>query len=118
MSGAIKKRGGYAPFRELRRFGVLEAGAAVVTGAGRLPFRAIIHVAGLNACWRSSEAIVRACVRNALRVAAERGYASVALPLIGAGTGGLSPALAERVMVEEAESSAYAGRVVLVRYRP
>jgi O-acetyl-ADP-ribose deacetylase (regulator of RNase III) len=57
ISGAIKRRGGVEPFRQLRRHGLLPAGAAVVTGAGRLPFRAIIHVAGLTAWWRSSESL-------------------------------------------------------------
>ncbi len=37
VSGAIKKRAGAAPFRELARFGPLPLGHAVLTGAGRLP---------------------------------------------------------------------------------
>ena len=117
VSGAIKRRAGYAPFRELRKHGILRSGAAVVTGSGRLPFRGIIHVAGLNAFWRSSEAIVRDCVRNALRVAQEHHYNSIALPLIGSGTGGLSPATAEKLIAEEVERSSYAGRVIMVRHR-
>jgi O-acetyl-ADP-ribose deacetylase (regulator of RNase III) len=116
VSGAIKRRAGYEPFRQLRKFGVLEAGDAVVTGAGRLPYRAIIHVAGLNALWRSSETIVRACTRNALRVATEQRLASVAMPLIGAGTGGLSPDRVVEVMQEESRNSAFPGRVLIVRY--
>jgi O-acetyl-ADP-ribose deacetylase (regulator of RNase III) len=117
VSGAIKKRGGYAPFRELRKFGVLSPGDAVVTGAGRLPFRGIIHVAGLNAFWRSSEEIVRKCVVNALNAASERGYASIAMPLVGAGTGGVSPGRVEQITVEEARAADYAGRVVVVRFQ-
>ena len=117
VSGAIKRRAGYAPFREIQRLGILEPGEAVVTGAGKLPFRGIIHVAGLNLLWRSSEEIVRNCVRNALNVAADRGYESVALPIIGSGTGGLSPARAEAIIVTEAKSSRYNGRVVVVRHR-
>ncbi len=48
VSGAIKRRGGLAPFRELRRYGVLPLGGAVLTSAGRLPFQGIIHVAGIR----------------------------------------------------------------------
>ena len=117
VSGAIKRRGGYGPFREVRKFGLLRPGEAVVTSAGRLPFRGIIHVAGLNALWRSSEAIVRNCIRNALHIAGERGYASVAVPLVGAGTGGLSPARAEAIITDEVRNSPYSGRVVVVRHR-
>src|SRR5437870_2146614 len=78
VSGAIKRRAGLQPFRELGRLGVIPLGGAVVTGAGRLPFRAIIHVAGINLLWRSSERSVRASVRNALALAREKGYRSVA----------------------------------------
>lgn len=114
MSGAIKRAGGYAPFRELSKHGLLGAGAAVVTGAGRLPFRAIIHVAGLSTFWTSSETIVRACVRNALQLASANGYRSVAFPLIGSGTGGLTPAGVQALMLDEIERSPYAGRVRIV----
>lgn len=48
VSGAIKRRGGYQPFRELGRHGAIPLGEAVETGPGRLPFKAIIHVAGIN----------------------------------------------------------------------
>jgi len=47
-------------------------------------------VAGLNLFWCTSEPAIRGCVGNVLRIARERGYRSVAFPLIGAGTGGFS----------------------------
>jgi O-acetyl-ADP-ribose deacetylase (regulator of RNase III) len=116
VSGAIKKRGGYAPFRELARVGPMRTGDAVVTGAGRLQFRAIIHVAALTMWWRSSEEIVRRCVRNALLRATEHRFASVALPLIGAGTGGLDPDRVRQIIIDEARASDYDGRVVVVSF--
>ena len=118
ISGAIKRRGGHAPFKELRKFGVLPLGGAAVTGAGRLPFRAIIHVAGIGHDWRSSEASIRQSVRSALLKADEHGFRSVGMPLIGAGTGGGSPEAVEAMIHEEVEQSGYDGRVVIVRYSP
>ena len=91
VSRAIKRRAGYQPFRELGRFGILPLGGAVETSAGHLPFRAIIHVAGLNLFWVSSERAVRKCIGNALHLAQQRGYRSIAFPLIGTGTGGMKP---------------------------
>lgn len=117
VSGAIKRAAGYAPFRELARVGPLAPGAAVVTGAGRLPFKSIIHVAGLNMFWRTSEEIVRKCMRNALSAAAARHFRSVAVPLIGAGTGGLDAGRVQQILAEEASKSDYAGEVIVVRYR-
>lgn len=117
VSGAIKRAAGYEPFRELARAGRMPAGGAVVTGAGRLRFKAIIHVAGLNLFWRTSEEIVRKCVRSALSAAAARQFRSVAMPLIGAGTGGLDAARVEEIMRDEASRADYTGDVVIVRYR-
>src|SRR5688572_26957619 len=88
VSRAIKKRAGYEPFRELARHGPIPLGGAVLTGAGRLPFRGIIHVAGIDMLWRSSEASIRDSVANALTLAEAEGFDSIAIPLIGAGTGG------------------------------
>ena len=68
VSGAIKRRAGYEPFRELARHGPIPLGGAVETSAGRLPFRAIIHVAGISMFWRSSERAIRGCVRSALGI--------------------------------------------------
>ena len=66
VSGAIKRRAGAQPFREVARFGAIPLGGAVLTSAGRLPFRGIIHVAGINMLWRSSEYSIRQSVRSAL----------------------------------------------------
>jgi len=117
VSGAIKRRGGYEPFRELSRQGVLPLGGAVLTGAGRLPFRGIIHVAGIGFLWRSSEESIRKSVRSALALATEQGFRSLAFPLIGSGTGGGRPDQVQAIMEEEIRRSAFPGEVFLVRYK-
>ena len=48
VSGAIKRQAGYQPFIELGQFGAIPLGAAVLTSAGRLSQRGIIHVAGID----------------------------------------------------------------------
>lgn len=116
VAGAIKRRAGYRPFIELGGKGPIPLGGAVETGAGRLPFRAIIHVAGINLLWMSSERAVRDCVRNALAIAGERGYRSIAFPVIGAGAGGVSPEKALLFMQEEAQRSNYDGEIRIVRF--
>lgn len=117
VSGAIKKRAGYGPFRELARMGLLPLGGAVLTGAGRLPFRGIIHVAGIGLWWRSSEWSVRQSVRNALDLAADNGFRSIAFPLVGAGTGGGRPDQVQAIMEDAIRNSGFDGEVVLVRYQ-
>lgn len=118
VSRAIKKRGGYEPFREVAKHGPIPLGGAVLTGAGRLPFKGIIHVAGISMLWRSSERSIRASVSNALRIANDGGFASVAMPLIGAGTGGGDEATVLEIIEDQVRLSEYTGHVVVVRYSP
>ena len=101
VSGAIKRRGGIGPFRELARNGSIPLGGAVLTSAGRLPFKGIIHVAGINMFWRSSEWSIRQCVLNAMALADEKGFQSMAFPLIGAGSGGFNQERAKAIMEDE-----------------
>lgn len=114
VSGAIKKQGGYQPFGELGRMGPIPLGGAVLTNPGRLPFKAIIHVAGINMFWRSSEESIRASVRNALALAKQHGFRSIAFPLIGAGTGGEKPERVLKIMTEEASFFDFPGEVRIV----
>jgi O-acetyl-ADP-ribose deacetylase (regulator of RNase III) len=117
VSGAIKRCAGYAPFWELGRHGAIPLGGAVLTSAGKLPFRGIIHVAGIKMFWRASERSIRDSVRNAMQIVREHQFRSVAFPLIGAGSGGFRPAQAQAVMQEVLASVDSSAQVTLVVYR-
>ena len=117
VSGAIKRRAGAEPFRELARHGPIPLGGAVLTSAGDLPYRGIIHVAGINLLWRSSPRSIRSSVRNALGIATSNGFQSIAFPLIGAGTGGGSEDVVLKMMQDELRQSLFEGEIRLVRYR-
>ena len=116
VSGAIKKRAGWKPFHQLRKFGTLQLGQAVATGAGRLTFQSIIHVAGLNWTWTASEVSIRRSTSNALQLAHEMKLQSLAFPLVGAGTGGIGPEKSLRWMSEEIECAQPNLQVVIIRY--
>lgn len=116
VSGAIKKRAGTVPFKEVAKFGRLSLGQAVATSAGNLPFKAIIHVAGIDDFWRASETSIRRCVENAVKLAEERGFASLAVPLIGAGSGGFDAAKSERIIADCLRSMDTTLVVVVVRF--
>lgn len=116
VSGAIKKRAGLQPFRELGRMGAIPLGHAVETSAGTLPFKSIIHVAGINMLWRSSEKSIRDSVRNAMLIAYKQGYQSVALPLIGAGSGGGNPQKVQSIIEDELSNCQFDGEIRIVRY--
>lgn len=117
VSGAIKRRGGTVPFQELAKHGPLPLGAAVLTSAGKLPFRAIIHVAGINLFWRATESSIRRSVANAMQLAAQHEFESIAFPLIGAGSGGYRAADVQQIIVDELSRIETHLAVVVVRYK-
>jgi O-acetyl-ADP-ribose deacetylase len=117
VSGAIKRRGGTGPFKELGKHGSIPLGGAVLTSAGRLPFKAIIHVAGINMLWRASEWSIRQSVKNAMALAIDKGFQSIAFPLIGAGSGGFKPDRVKAIMEDELAKIESSMEVRLVVYR-
>jgi O-acetyl-ADP-ribose deacetylase len=116
VSGAIKRRGGYTPFGELGRLGPIPLGGAVMTSAGRLPFKAIIHVAGISMLWRSSRKSIQGSVVSAMSIVNRRGFTSVAFPLIGAGTGGFDENGALQLMLDAFGGINSPAEVSVVRY--
>jgi O-acetyl-ADP-ribose deacetylase (regulator of RNase III) len=117
VSGAIKRRAGTQPFREVAKHGAIPLGRAVVTGAGRLPHKAIIHVAGINLLWTATETSIRQSIRNAVGEAERHGFSSIAVPAIGAGSGRFDETRSFELMKDELGQLVYNGRVVLVHFR-
>lgn len=116
VSGAIKKRAGYQPFRELSKKGIMPLGSAVETSAGRLPYKAIIHVAGINLLWRASEKSIADSVRHAMKIVVDRSYRSVAFPVIGSGSGGFKQEAALAIMKQTLRDIHFDGEVRVVIY--
>jgi O-acetyl-ADP-ribose deacetylase (regulator of RNase III) len=87
VSAAIKRKAGNAPFRELGSR-PMPLGSARHTGAGKLPYRGIIHVAALDLSWRASIDSIARSARAACELALALGYRSLAMPLLGSGVDG------------------------------
>ena len=118
VSGAIKKRAGYMPFIELGRHGSIPLGGAVLTGSGRLPFKGIIHVAGINVFWFATPRSIRASVKNAMDIVHQNAFASVAFPVIGSGSGSRNTNHALTLMMDEFVTIQSSAHVRIVRYQP
>jgi O-acetyl-ADP-ribose deacetylase (regulator of RNase III) len=116
VSKAIRQRAGVEPFRELDRRGAIPLGGAVLTTAGRLPQKAIIHVAGINLLWFATERSIRGSVRSAMRLVDQHGFESVAFPIIGSGSGNRSRQVCLRHMLNELDSVESRARVVIVEW--
>ena len=116
VSGALKKRGGTAPFKELAKYGPIPLGEARLTSAGTLGFKAIIHVAGINMFWCATEYSVTRSVLNAMKIIDERGYKSAAFPLIGAGSGNRGEEWSLELMLKAFDTLDSDCSVAIVRY--
>jgi O-acetyl-ADP-ribose deacetylase (regulator of RNase III) len=88
VAGAIKRAGGDAIEFAAVRQGPVELGQAVVTPAGTLAARAVIHAVSLDRDRRTSADTLEAAVRSAMARAREMSATSVAFPALGSGVGG------------------------------
>jgi O-acetyl-ADP-ribose deacetylase (regulator of RNase III) len=116
VSGAIKRKGGYEPFRELAKHGAIPLGEARLTSAGKLPFRNIIHVAGINMFWLATTYAVSHSVKNAMDIVNEHGFRSVAFPLIGSGSGNRGKQWSLKIMMETFSTIESGAEVLIAQY--
>ena len=70
-------------------FSIAPRGAVLVTGAGRLPFRHVLHVVAVDARYQTDHQVIAACVRDVLTLADRLGARSIALPALATGWGKL-----------------------------
>ena len=99
VDGAIHRAGGPSIMAECRKIGGCETGSAVVTGAGALRARYVIHaVAPFYSGRENDAALLASAYAASMRLAQELGVKSIALPSLGTG--------AYRYPIDEAASIA------------
>jgi O-acetyl-ADP-ribose deacetylase (regulator of RNase III) len=99
VAGAIKRRGGDAIEFAAVRQAPVPLGGAIVTDAGSLGARWVIHAVSLDHQRRTSAATIERAVRSALARARELGVETLAIPALGTGVGGFPLAEAARITV-------------------
>ncbi len=120
VAGAIKRKGGKIIEDEARRQAPIEVGESIVTSAGSLPAKYVIHTATMAMDFKTDYDIVRKCTRSVLKLCREKGISEVAFPALGAGVGGLDVVLVSKVMVQEVFKAIREGwapeRIIFVYY--
>ncbi len=102
VAGVIKRFGGDEIEREALSKAPIPVGSAVLTTAGRLRFRGVIHAPTMEEpAMRTTEEKVRKATRAALKLADDLRFGSVAFPGMGTGVGRVPKDVAARAMVEE-----------------
>jgi O-acetyl-ADP-ribose deacetylase (regulator of RNase III) len=101
VAGAIKRAGGEEIEREAMAQGPIALGEAVVTGAGRLKAKHVIHGAVMGQDLQTGGDAIARTTRRCLEVADELGARSLALPAFGTGVGAFPIGQCARIMVGE-----------------
>jgi len=117
VAGALSRKGGPSIQREAMSLAPIAVGAAVVTNAGHLPSKHVIHAPTMEEPGtKVAVENVRRATRAALLAAAHHGFDLVAIPGMGTGLGGGDPSDAARAIVDElrAHRQAKPGTVYLV----
>jgi O-acetyl-ADP-ribose deacetylase (regulator of RNase III) len=102
VAGSIRRRGGDTIQHEAMACAPFAVGAAVVTSAGRLYAKHVIHAPTMEEPGtKIGVENVRRATRAALIAAAASGLETIAFPGLGTGEGGVDREEAARAMVDE-----------------
>ena len=101
VAGAIRQKGGPSIQEECNRIGGTPVGTAVMTGAGHLKAKWVIHAVGPRMGEGDEDKRLASAVRAALALADRRGMKSIALPAISTGNFGFPLDRAARIMLTE-----------------
>jgi O-acetyl-ADP-ribose deacetylase (regulator of RNase III) len=101
VAGAVRRKGGTSIQEECNRIGGTPVGTAVMTGAGNLKAKRVIHAVGPRMGEGDEDRKLANAVRAALALADRRGLKSIALPAISTGNFGFPLDRAARIMLTE-----------------
>jgi O-acetyl-ADP-ribose deacetylase len=89
----------------VRQHGPFPTGSAVVTTAGKLPFKGVIHAVGPRQGEGNEEAKLYQALMSAFSVATEKGWGSVSFPAVSSGIFAVPLDVCARAYVKAARAS-------------
>ena len=101
VAGAIVRKGGQIIQEESDRIGYTPVGTAVVTSAGKLPSKYVIHTVGPRMGEGDEDAKLKSAVLSTLALASEKGLKSVSMPAISSGIFGFPKDRCAAILVGE-----------------
>jgi len=104
VAGAIRTKGGPSIQEECNRIGGTTVGQAVVTGAGNLKARYVIHAVGPRYGEGNEDEKLRGATLNSMKRATEKGMRSIAFPAISTGIFGFPKDRCADIMLDTTRS--------------
>ena len=102
VAGAILRKGGWSIQEECDRIGYCPVGGAVITGAGKLKARYVIHAVGPRMGEGDEDVKLRNATLNSLKLAEQRDIKSIAFPAISTGIFGFPKDRCAKIMLRTA----------------
>jgi O-acetyl-ADP-ribose deacetylase (regulator of RNase III) len=102
VAGAILKKGGWSIQEECDRIGYCPVGGAVITGAGRLKARYVIHAVGPRMGEGDEDNKLRSATLSSLKLAEQHNVRSIAFPAISTGIFGFPKDRCAKIMLRTA----------------
>lgn len=102
VAGAIRNAGGPSIQEECNTKGPIEVGEAVMTNAGNLKAKFVIHAAGPVQGEGQEEEKLRNATLNSLKIASENNLESIAFPAISTGIFGYPMQECSEIMIKTA----------------
>jgi O-acetyl-ADP-ribose deacetylase (regulator of RNase III) len=110
---AIQGRGGLSVKKELEGLGSIKMGESVITGAGDMKAKNIVHACGPKFQEPDLEEKLRKCMQSSLEAADKAGIKTLAFPPMGTGFYGVPLELSANVMLDCIKSFLEAGNTSL-----
>lgn len=104
VAGAIVRKGGSIIQEESNRIGHVPVGQSVLTLAGRLKARFVIHTVGPRWGEGDEEKKLARAVQGALRLASDKGFKSISIPAISGGIFGFPKEQCAGIIIGETVS--------------
>ena len=104
VAAAIVRKGGKIIQEESDKIGIVPVGSSVITIAGRLPCKAVIHTIGPRMGEGNEDTKLRAAIRNSLELASDRRFKSILMPAISSGIFGFPKEKCAEILVEQAKN--------------
>lgn len=101
VAGAIVRKGGYIIQEESDKIGFVPVGSAVLTTAGKLPSRAVIHAVGPRMGEGDEDSKLKKAVNSSLLLASANKFVSISIPAISSGIFGFPKDRCASVLVSE-----------------
>ncbi|HKU48090.1 MAG TPA: macro domain-containing protein [Burkholderiales bacterium] len=91
--------------RVLTMKGPFPSGSAILTGAGKLPFKGVIHAVGPRQGEGEEEEKLAQALAAAFAIAREQGWESVSFPAVSAGIFAVPPQVCARAYIKTARAA-------------